>query len=401
MKVFIENEAGSDQKNLYNEKTLEYKKTITVSREYPFPYGFILETTSGDGDNLDCFIITDKKLKTGEIVECEPIGMMEQTENGKEDHNILAKLNEEEISISPSIQEKLTEFVSHVFDHRAGKVVTVGRFLDKIAAEEYIGKCMQLQKMDYIQKVKQDSIDEFGSDVTRKRYERDANVGFWESEEILIKKYFQQNSKILDIGCGSGRTTFPLFKLGYYVIGVDITPMMIEIAKENAKAQNLDIKFIVGDATNLDFSDNVFDGAIFANNGWAQIPGKQFRQKSLNEIYRVLKPGGIYIFTSHKRYYSLKTILFWLGKRIFKSGAIDFGDVFFRRYAEGKKLKQKQFLHLSSVNEVKQQILDAGFSLVDFKGMGELSKKDAESRRASLWNGFNSFKSPIFYVCQK
>ena len=80
MKVFIENEAGSDQKNLYNEKTLEYKKTVTVSRKYPYPYGFILDTTSGDGDNLDCFIITERKVKTGQIIECEPIGLMEQIE---------------------------------------------------------------------------------------------------------------------------------------------------------------------------------------------------------------------------------------------------------------------------------------------------------------------------------
>ena len=76
MKVFIENEPGSNQKNLYNEKTLEYKKTVTVSRKYPFPYGFILSTTSGDGDNLDCFIITVQKLQTGQTVECEPIGIM-------------------------------------------------------------------------------------------------------------------------------------------------------------------------------------------------------------------------------------------------------------------------------------------------------------------------------------
>lgn len=63
MKIFIENEAGSDQKNLYNEKTLEYKKTVTVSRKYPYPYGFALDTTSGDGDNVDVFVITDQKIK--------------------------------------------------------------------------------------------------------------------------------------------------------------------------------------------------------------------------------------------------------------------------------------------------------------------------------------------------
>lgn len=141
MKVFIENEAGFDQKNLYNEKTLEYKKTITVSRKYPFPYGFILGTTSGDGDNLDCFVITKQKLKTGQTIECNPIGIMEQIEDGKEDNNILARLPGDEVIVDEEIKSKLSDFISHVFDHRADKVVKVGRFLGKDEAREYISKC--------------------------------------------------------------------------------------------------------------------------------------------------------------------------------------------------------------------------------------------------------------------
>jgi inorganic pyrophosphatase len=149
MKVFIENEAGSNQKNLYNEKTLEYRKTVTVSRDYPYPYGFILDTTSGDGDNLDCFIITDSKLESGKVYDCEPIGLMEQRESSwsegrggvmEEDHNILAGLIGEPAEITDEIKDKLTEFVSHVFDHIEGKVVKVGSFLDKEASEKEIRK---------------------------------------------------------------------------------------------------------------------------------------------------------------------------------------------------------------------------------------------------------------------
>lgn len=142
MKVFIENEAGSDQKNLYNEKTLEYRKTVTVSRKYPYPYGFILDTTSGDKDNLDCFVITGEPLKTGDIVECEPIGIMEQIESGEEDHNVLARLVDEEVSLTEEIKNSLTDFVLHVFDHLPGKVVTVGRFLGKKGAEDHINQCL-------------------------------------------------------------------------------------------------------------------------------------------------------------------------------------------------------------------------------------------------------------------
>ena len=140
MKVFIENEVGSDQKHLYNEKTLEFNKAITVSRKYPYPYGFTLNTTSGDGDNLDCFVLTKQILKTGQIIECEPIGMVEQFENGKEDHNILAVMPNENIELTGEIKENLTEFIKHVFDHRPHKVVTVGNFLSKDTATALIKK---------------------------------------------------------------------------------------------------------------------------------------------------------------------------------------------------------------------------------------------------------------------
>ena len=148
IKVFIENEAGSNQKNIYNEKTLQYKKTVIVSRKYPYPYGFILNTTSGDGDNADCFILTDKKLKTGEIVECRPIAMMEQIEScstkpgtEEEDHNVLAVLENESFEVNEILKNKLSEFVSHVFDHLPDKKVKIGSFLDEKKAIEYIEKC--------------------------------------------------------------------------------------------------------------------------------------------------------------------------------------------------------------------------------------------------------------------
>jgi len=155
MKVFIENEADSDQKNLYNEKTLEHKKTVTVSRKYPYPYGFILDTTSGDGDNVDVFIITHKPLKSGEVVECEPIGLMEQVEKSWDeskgdveevDHNVLMVLEGgEQNVVSDEVKAHLTDFVLHVFDHIRPNKNRVGNFLDKNVALKYIEKCKDKQ----------------------------------------------------------------------------------------------------------------------------------------------------------------------------------------------------------------------------------------------------------------
>ncbi len=141
IKVFIQNEAGSDQKHLHDEKTLEYERTVTVSRPYPFPCGFILDTKSEDGDNLDCFVITEQPLKTGMLVECEPIALLEQIEDREEDHNILATLPGEAPEIDSATMDTFREFTSHVFDHIPGKEIATGRLLPREAAEAQIRLC--------------------------------------------------------------------------------------------------------------------------------------------------------------------------------------------------------------------------------------------------------------------
>ena len=148
MKIFIENEAGYPKKNIFNEKTFEYIETLDVARAYPYPYGFILNTTAADGDNIDAFILTDQILKKGQIVDCEPIGLMEQYEKSwnqsnieEVDHNVLVVLKgEKNKSIDEAVKTKLTNFVTHVFDNIQKNKTRVGQFLDKPHAEEHIKK---------------------------------------------------------------------------------------------------------------------------------------------------------------------------------------------------------------------------------------------------------------------
>ena len=143
VKVFIQNEAGSDLKHDYNEKTLEYQRTDTVSRRYPFPYGFILDTTSEDGDNLDCYVITEQPLKTGTVIACEAVALLEQIEDGEDDHNILATVPGETPEIGSSVVDTLHQFISHVFEHIPGKRMPIGRLLSTAAAQAHIQNCWQ------------------------------------------------------------------------------------------------------------------------------------------------------------------------------------------------------------------------------------------------------------------
>ncbi len=147
-KVFIENEAGSLIKHIFDEKKLKYKDSIKVARPYPYPYGFIVNTTGADNDNVDAFVLTHQKLKRGHIVDCEVLGVMEQFELSwdeekvvQADHNILMKLVDEQLGITIESQKgRLRDFVLHVFDTVRLNKTRVGKFLGKEEALAYIKK---------------------------------------------------------------------------------------------------------------------------------------------------------------------------------------------------------------------------------------------------------------------
>ncbi len=126
--VFVQNEAGSNLKSYHDEKTLEFKFAKTVSRAYPYPYGFIVGTNASDGCNVDCFVITKRPLRTGQTLECEAIALMEQIEDGNVDHNVLAKLPDENMELTTEIQTVLKDFVLNVFGHVAENKSKSGGF---------------------------------------------------------------------------------------------------------------------------------------------------------------------------------------------------------------------------------------------------------------------------------
>ena len=140
MRVLIENEAGSRRKNTYDETSLLWLKADEVSAAYPFPYGFVVDTKAGDGDAADCFVLTARNLASGAIIDCEPVGLLEQVEDGEVDHKVLAVLPGETFELSRA-EPALRAFVSGVFAHVPAKRMTIGRLLDRHAAEAYLAAC--------------------------------------------------------------------------------------------------------------------------------------------------------------------------------------------------------------------------------------------------------------------
>lgn len=119
------------------------------------------------------------------------------------------------------------------------------------------------------------------------------NYGLFSFERKIIEKYFTGKT-VIDIGCGTGRTTHPLYDMGYDVIGIDYSEGMIESARQKYPQ----IRFEVGNCVDLKFEDGSFDNALFSFNGIMLERDYDVRVKMFVEIYRVLLPGGIFFFTT-------------------------------------------------------------------------------------------------------
>lgn len=137
------------------------------------------------------------------------------------------------------------------------------------------------------------------------------NVGLWNSERELCEKFIARDAEILELGAGAGRVSLGLVREGYTKISVtDFAPPMVEIAQaifeDSAVAGNGEIRFAVEDATQLSFPPERFDAVVFAFNGLQMIPKQARRERAIREIFRVLRPGGIFIFTGHDRTHALR-----------------------------------------------------------------------------------------------
>jgi SAM-dependent methyltransferase len=100
--------------------------------------------------------------------------------------------------------------------------------------------------------------------------------------------------KVLDVGCGTGVVALTAARAGARVVGVDLTPKLIERARENTAIMGLDADWYVGDAEALPFADAEFD-AVVSQFGHMFAPRPDL---AVREMLRVLKPGGAVAFST-------------------------------------------------------------------------------------------------------
>lgn len=117
------------------------------------------------------------------------------------------------------------------------------------------------------------------------------------AEKVLFEVHRERiaGQRVLDLGCGGGRTTPWLHALAAEYVGVDYSARMIDICR----ARYPGFAFVQGDATNLtSFGDASFDFVLFSYNGIDTMSHAP-RLKVLAEVRRVLRDEGWFAFSSH------------------------------------------------------------------------------------------------------
>jgi len=174
----------------------------------------------------------------------------------------------------------------------------------------------------------------------------------------------KENLRILDAGGGVGRFSFPLARKGHLITLTDISEGMINKAKEIAGRLKLNnIVFIKESVTDMkNQSNNSFDVVLMMN---GVLDYCQKYKKALKEAYRVLKKRGYLIGTVNNRFiYSTVNVL--LEKKSVEK--------FKKAFKTGNKFK-KFPIHNFTLEELKMELINAGFKIIDILGPTNLLRK--------------------------
>ncbi len=119
-----------------------------------------------------------------------------------------------------------------------------------------------------------------------------------------------RGKRILELGAGTGGTAVMLAKHGATVTGIDLLPFRLVEAEERAIKHGVigSVEFVLMDAMQLAFWDNAFDFVISKS-----VLIFTDHERTAEECYRVLKPGGKAIFIENMRSHPV----IWLYRKFF------------------------------------------------------------------------------------
>lgn len=112
----------------------------------------------------------------------------------------------------------------------------------------------------------------------------------WARRVKMLSHHLRPGMSVLELGCGTGYFTRELARTGADIIAVDVSPELLEIAREDCVSSN--VRYESQNACALSYPEAVFDSVV----GSSVLHHLEIKE-ALQEIFRVLKPGGAIYFT--------------------------------------------------------------------------------------------------------
>lgn len=115
-----------------------------------------------------------------------------------------------------------------------------------------------------------------------------------EVSQIIHLLALEPQSRILDLCCGYGRHTLSLARRGYAMTGLDMSATLLQLARQQADEQQLQVRWQQGDMRQLPFQQE-FDAVINMFTSFGYLADDEADQKVLQQIADVLVPGGLFL----------------------------------------------------------------------------------------------------------
>lgn len=132
-----------------------------------------------------------------------------------------------------------------------------------------------------------------------------ADSPFAQADHRFVEKHLPTPCRVIDFGCGPGRSLFPLYRRGFHCTGIDLSEHMLEEARKllvplGSLSPPKLIPANLGDPLPLD--SHTFDAALCLFGTLGMLHPEQARHRFLSEVKRILKPGGTFLVHVHNRW---------------------------------------------------------------------------------------------------